>query len=504
MTIVNSFLNWYMKKRMHQIELFMKYPDEVQEEWFFSLINDATGTEWGKKYDYRSIENIQQFKERVPVQCYDSLKPYVEKMLAGEQNVLWPSEIKWFAKSSGTTNDRSKFIPVSEESLEECHFKGGKDMLAIYCNNRPDAKMFTGKSLVLGGSHQINQLSPDSFYGDLSAVIIKNLPFWAEMLRTPDMSIALMDNYEEKIEKMARATIEVNVTNIAGVPTWTIVLAKRILEITGKQNLMEVWPHLELYVHGAVNFEPYREQFRKLIPNDDMYYLETYNASEGFFGIQDQSDSSDLLLMLDYGIYYEFIPMEEVDKEFPNTLSLNEVELDKNYAIVISTNAGLWRYMIGDTVKFTSLNPYRVKITGRTKHFINAFGEEVIIDNAEKALNKACADTNSQIRDYTACPIYFKGDEAGAHEWIIEFEKKPKEFERFIDILDNTLREVNSDYDAKRFKDMALKRPKVHQAPDGTFYQWLKNKGKLGGQHKVPRLANERKYVDEILEILNS
>lgn len=503
MTIVNSFLNWYMKKRMHQIELFMKYPDEVQEEWFFSLINDATGTEWGKKYDYRSIENISQFKERFPVQSYDSLKPYIEKMLTGEQNILWPSEIKWFAKSSGTTNDRSKFIPVSEESLEECHFKGGKDMLAIYCNNRPDAKMFTGKSLVLGGSHQINQLSPDSFYGDLSAVIIKNLPFWAEMLRTPDMSIALMDNYEEKIEKMARATIDVNVTNIAGVPTWTIVLAKRILELTGKQNLMEVWPHLELYVHGAVNFEPYREQFKKLIPNDDMYYLETYNASEGFFGIQDQSDSSDLLLMLDYGIYYEFIPMEEVDNEYPNTLSLNEVELDKNYAIVISTNAGLWRYMIGDTVKFTSLNPYRVKITGRTKHFINAFGEEVIIDNAEKALNKACADTNSQIRDYTACPIYFKGDEAGAHEWIIEFEKKPKEFERFIDILDNTLREVNSDYDAKRFKDMALKRPKVHQAPDGTFYQWLKNKGKLGGQHKVPRLANERKYVDEILEILN-
>lgn len=489
---------------MHQIELFMKYPDEVQEEWFFSLINDAASTEWGKKYDYRSIESIHQFKERIPVQSYDSLKPYIEKMLAGEQNILWPSEIKWFAKSSGTTNDRSKFIPVSEESLEECHFKGGKDMLAMYCNNRPDAKMFTGKSLVLGGSHQINQLSPDSFYGDLSAVIIKNLPFWAEMLRTPDMSIALMDNYEEKIEKMAKATIEVNVTNIAGVPTWTIVLAKRILEITGKKNLLEVWPNLELYVHGAVNFEPYREMFKTLIPNQEMYYLETYNASEGFFGIQDQSDSSDLLLMLDYGIYYEFIPMDEIDHEYPNTISLNQVELEKNYAIVISTNAGLWRYMIGDTVKFTSLSPYRLKITGRTKHFINAFGEEVIIDNAEKALNKACADTNSQIRDYTACPIYFKGDDAGAHEWIIEFEKKPKEFERFIDILDNTLREVNSDYDAKRFKDMALKRPKVHLAPDGTFYKWLKNKGKLGGQHKVPRLANERKYVDEILEILNS
>lgn len=502
MTIVNSFLSWYMKKRMHQIELFMKYPDEVQEEWFASLVNDSMNTQWGKKYDYRTIENVNQFKERIPVQNYDSLKPYINQMLNGEQNVLWPSEIKWFAKSSGTTSDRSKFIPVSEESLEDCHFRGGKDMLAIYCNNMPNAQMFTGKSLVLGGSHQINQLSPDSFYGDLSAVIIKNLPFWAELLRTPNMEIALMDNYEEKIEKMAQATIDVNVTNIAGVPTWTIVLAKRILEITGKKNLLEVWPHLELYVHGAVNFEPYREQFKRLIPSDAMYYLETYNASEGFFGIQDQKDSNDLLLMLDYGVYYEFIPMEEVDKEYPNTVSLAEVELEKNYAMVISTNAGLWRYMIGDTIKFTSKYPYRLKITGRTKHFINAFGEEVIIDNAEKALSKACLETNALVKDYTACPIYFDKDEPGAHEWIIEFEKQPKEFERFIDILDNTLREVNSDYDAKRFKDMALKRPKVHIAPQGLFYDWLKAKGKLGGQHKVPRLANERVYVDELLKMM--
>jgi hypothetical protein len=504
MTIVNSFLNWIMKKRMHQIELFMKYPNEVQEEWLNTLINSAENTEWGKLYDYKSIENEHQFKERVPLQNYDTLKPFIEKMLKGEQNILWPSEIKWFAKSSGTTSDRSKFIPVSEESLEECHFKGGKDMLAIYCNNRPDAKMFTGKSLVLGGSHQINQLSPDSFYGDLSAVIIKNLPIWAEMMRTPDMSIALMDNYEEKIEKMARATMDVNVTNIAGVPTWTIVLAKRVLELTGKNNLMEVWPNLELYVHGAVNFEPYQEQFKMLIPNEQMYYLETYNASEGFFGIQDQSVDKDLLLMLDYGIYYEFLPMEHFDEENPKTLSLSEVELNKNYAIIISTNAGLWRYIIGDTVKFTSLDPYRIKITGRTKHFINAFGEEVIIDNAEKALTKACAETNAIIKDYTACPIYFQGNEAGGHEWIIEFEKKPNEFNRFVDILDNTLREVNSDYDAKRFKDMALRKPTVHIAPDNTFYKWLKHKGKLGGQHKVPRLANNRTYVDEILQIIQS
>ncbi|MFD1628558.1 GH3 auxin-responsive promoter family protein [Pseudopedobacter beijingensis] len=504
MTIVNSFLTWIMKKRMHQIELFMKYPDEVQEEWFHTLIHSAIGTEWGKKYEYRSIETIEQYRERVPIQTYETLKPYIEKMLKGEQNVLWPSEIKWFAKSSGTTSDRSKFIPVSQESLEECHFKGGKDMLAIYCNNQPEAKIFTGKSLVLGGSHQINQLSPDSFYGDLSAVLIKNIPIWAELMRTPDMSIALMDNYEEKIERMARVTMNENVTNIVGVPTWTIVLAKRVLELTGKSNLLEVWPNLELYIHGAVNFEPYQEQFASLVPNPSMYYLETYNASEGFFGIQDHSTEKDLLLMLDYGIYYEFIPMEEIDKEYPKALSLHEVELDKNYAIVISTNGGLWRYMIGDTVKFTSLNPHRIKITGRTKHFINAFGEEVIIDNAEKALTKACAETNALIQDYTACPIYFKGKDVGGHEWVIEFEKHPNEFDRFIDILDNTLREVNSDYDAKRFKDMALKRPTVHKAPQGTFYNWLKSKGKLGGQHKVPRLANERKYVEEILELMRA
>ncbi|MGV3545619.1 MAG: GH3 auxin-responsive promoter family protein, partial [Pedobacter sp.] len=411
-------------------------------------------------------------------------------------------EVKWFAKSSGTTSDRSKFIPVSEEALEECHFKGGKDMLSIYCNNRPNSQMFTGKGLVLGGSHQINQLCEDIHYGDLSAVLIKNLPVWAEYYRTPDMSIALMDNYEEKIDRMAEATIKENVTNISGVPTWTIVLAKKVMEITGTKNLLEVWPNLEAYFHGAVNFTPYRQQFKELIPSEEMYYLETYNASEGFFGIQDQSHSDELLLMLDYGIYYEFLPLEHIEDENPKTLSLDQVELNKNYAIIISTNGGLWRYMIGDTVHFTSLSPFRIKITGRTKHFINAFGEEVIIDNAENALTKACALTNAKIKDYTACPIYFSGEEAGGHEWIIEFEEQPTDFEKFIDVMDDTLREVNSDYDAKRFKDMALRRPKVHNAPKDTFYNWLKQKGKLGGQHKVPRLANNREYVDDILKLL--
>lgn len=502
MTIFNSVFTWFMKKRIHQIELFMKYPNEVQEEWFEQLISMAESTEWGRKYQYKSIDNLTQFKERVPIQNYDTLKPYIERMLKGEKNVLWPTEIRWFAKSSGTTSDRSKFIPVSEEALEECHFKGGKDVLTIYFNNQPNARMFTGKVLTLGGSHQVSQFNTDTSFGDLSAVIMKNLPLWAEFHRTPQLDIALLDNFEEKIEKIAMATKDVNVTSIGGVPTWNLVLFKRILEITGKKNMLEVWPNLEMYFHGAVNFGPYREQFKALIPSDDMYYLENYNASEGFFGIQDTRDPGDMLLMLDYGIFYEFLPLENLHQENPQTLTLDEVELDKNYALIISTNAGLWRYMIGDTIKFSSLLPYRIRVTGRTRHFINAFGEELIIDNAEQALEIACHQTGAIIREYTAAPVYFSGNECGAHEWIIEFEKKPAEFERFVDLLDETLRRINSDYDAKRFKDMALRRPIVRRAPEGTFFNWMKEKGKLGGQHKVPRLANDREYVDSILKVM--
>jgi hypothetical protein len=331
---------------------------------------------------------------------------------------------------------------------------------------------------------------------------MKNLPMWAEFHRTPHLDIALLENFEEKIEKIAHATKDVNVTSISGVPTWNLVLFKRILEITGKNNLLEVWPNLEMYFHGAVNFTPYREQFKKLIPNEEMYYLENYNASEGFFGIQDTKEPGDMLLMLDYGIFYEFLPLENLYDENPETLTLDEVELNKNYALIISTNAGLWRYMIGDTIKFSSLSPFRIQITGRTKHFINAFGEEVIIDNAERALEEACTQTGAIIREYTAAPVYFNGDECGAHEWIIEFEKKPAEFERFVDLLDETLRRINSDYDAKRFKDLALRRPIVRRAPDGTFFNWMREKGKLGGQHKVPRLANDREYVDGILKMM--
>ena len=502
MAIINSLLSWILKKRAHQIELFKKYPLEVQQEWLSKLIDTAKNSEWGKRYDYASIETAREYKQRVPLQDYESLKPYIERMMKGEQNVLWPSEIRWFAKSSGTTSDKSKFIPVSEEALEECHFKGGKDMLSVYYTNQPNSQMFAGKSLVLGGSHQVNPLNKESFYGDLSAVLTKNLPIWAEFHRTPSIDIALMDNWDEKIELMAQSTSQQNITSISGVPTWTIVLAKRILEITGKKNLLEVWPNLEVYFHGAVNFAPYREQFSRLIPDKNMYYLELYNASEGFFGIQDQTNIHEMLLMLDYGIYYEFLPIENIGEDNPKTLELSEVELNKNYALIISTNAGLWRYMIGDTIKFTNLHPFRIQITGRTRHFINAFGEELIIENAEKALLVACKQSNALVREYTAAPIYFSEKHNGGHEWLIEFEKDPDNLEKFIIDLDIELKKLNSDYEAKRFKDMALAFPTLNKVPEGTFYNWLKSKGKLGGQHKVPRLANDRKFLEEILEMI--
>jgi len=502
MAILNSIFTWIMKKRIHQIELFKKYPHEVQEEWFQSLISTAQATEWGKKFGYESILTPEIYKERVPLQDYNSLKPYIDRMLKGEQNILWPSEIKWFAKSSGTTSDRSKFIPVSKEALEDCHYQGGKDMLSVYCYNRPDARIMTGKTVVLGGSSQIININSNAYQGDLSSIIIRNLPFWAEYSRTPSMEVALNPNFEEKIENVAQITCKENVTNLSGVPTWNIVLAKRILEITGKSNLLEVWPNLEFYSHGGVSFRPYREQFKKLIPSDRMYYLENYNASEGYFALQDEPDSEDLLLMLDYGIYYEFLPVENLYDEFPRTLALHEVELNKNYALVISTNAGLWRYVVGDTIKFVNLSPYRIQITGRTKQYINTFGEELIVDNADQAVDFACGQTGAIVKDYTAGPVYFSEGKSGAHEWMIEFEKQPSDFKQFCEVLDSRLRELNSDYDAKRFKDLALGFPLIHNVPDGTFYKWMKERGKLGGQNKVPRLANERTYLDAIAKLL--
>lgn len=505
MEIINSIVTWVMKKRIHDIDLFRKYPHEVQNELFQNLISTAKGTEFGKKYGFGDMKSVETFQERVPVAAYEDLYPYIERVMKGEQNILWPSKIEWFAKSSGTTNARSKFIPVSPESLEDCHYKGGKDMLSLYVNNYPDTKLFTGKGLSIGGSHHPNEFNAKTSCGDVSAVIMQNLPIWAEAMRTPPLKVALMDKWEEKIEKMVEVTVPENVTSLSGVPTWTYVLLKRILEVTGKQNILEVWPNLELFTHGAVAFGPYRQLFRDIIPSDKMRYLEVYNASEGFFGIQDQRDTEDeMLLMLDYGVYYEFIPMEQFEEENPKTLTLDQVELGKNYAIVISTNAGLWRYKIGDTVRFTNLSPYRIKISGRTKHFINAFGEEVIVENAEAAIIKACEATGAIISNFTAAPVYMESGKRGGHEWLIEFEKEPDSLPRFTQVLDETLREVNSDYDAKRQNDIALQEPIVHAAPKGTFMNWLSKKGKLGGQHKVPRLSNSREYLEEILNLVES
>jgi len=492
-----------MKKRIHQIELFIKYPHDVQSELLNGLIQNAQNTEFGNTYCFSEIKNTETFRKRVPLHSYEQFFPYVERLMKGEQNILWPSEIRWFAKSSGTTNARSKFIPVSTEALDDCHFKGGKDMISIYINNNPESEMFSGKGLAIGGSHQINPFDPkaNSYYGDVSAVIMKNLPLWAQFVRTPSLEIALMDKWEEKIEKMARATSEINVSNIAGVPTWTVLLLQRILEITGKRKIAEVWPELEVFFHGAVSFTPYRQLFDSLI-GKRINYVETYNASEGFFGIQDRNESEDMLLMLDYGIFYEFIPLENDGEENPKTLSLSEVELNKVYAMVISTNAGLWRYRIGDTIRFTSISPYRVRISGRTKHFINAFGEEVIIENADKAITEACKATGAIIDNYTAGPRYLGAAQKGGHEWIVEFIRKPDDMERFVAILDQTLREINSDYDAKRYMDMALEKPILHSVKEGTFYDWMKKRGKLGGQNKVPRLSNDREYLDDILDML--
>ncbi|MBI4946833.1 MAG: GH3 auxin-responsive promoter family protein [Bacteroidetes bacterium] len=502
MPLLNSFASWLMTKRMHQIELFMKYPHEVQNEWFRKLMDSAKNTEWGKKFNYTSIETPEQFSARVPLQDYDSIKPYIERIRRGEQNILWPTDIKWFAKSSGTTNDKSKFIPVSEESLEECHYKGGKDMVAIYCNNYPTTEIFTGKSLALGGSHFIDTYDNyESYHGDVSAIIMQHLPLWAEFFRAPDLSIALISNFEEKLDKMAKATMTENVTSIAGVPSWMNVFLKYILEISRKKTIKEVWPNLEVYFHGGINFSPYEENFKHLLGNDTMRYFELYNASEGFFGLQDQKKSSDLLLMLDYGIYYEFIPCDNIDNKNEKTIQLREVKTEQNYAMVISTNGGLWRYQLGDTIKFTSVNPYRFKITGRTKHFLNSFGEEVIIDNTEKALKIACEKSNSIVKEYTVAPVFMEENKSGAHEWLIEFEKSPEDLNYFSEVLDNALKSLNSDYEAKRFNNFVLRAPIIRKIKEGTFYNWLRKKDKLGGQNKVPRLSNERKYVEEILSI---
>ena len=497
MAIINSFVIWRMKKRFHQIELFIKYPHEVQKDSLSTLLKTAEGTEWGKRYDFKSINSYETFKNRIQLQDYDSLKGDIARTKRGEKNILWPTDIKWFAQSSGTTSDKSKFIPVSEASLFDCHYKGGKDMLSIYCNWFENTQVFTGKTITMGGSSKINPHISGSYTGDLSAILIDNLPFWVTRQRSPGKDIVFLDNWEEKIEKMAERVINENITSISGVPSWTQVLFNKVLEKTKSSNLKEVWPNLELYMHGAVNFDPYRTTFKKYC--SDLNYLETYNASEGFFGLQFDKDVSDFLLMLDYGIFYEFIPIEEWDKQDPICITLNDVEIGKSYAIVITTNAGLWRYQLGDSIQFTSLSPFKIRIVGRTKHFINAFGEELIIDNADKALKIACEKTNAIISDYTAAPQYLKGNQNGCHEWAIEFIKAPFDINYFQVTLDNALKSINSDYEAKRFNDIILGLPKIHSLSKGTFYEWLKSKGKLGGQNKVPRLKNDRTVIEEIL-----
>lgn len=498
MAILNSIASWIMKKRMHQVELFMKYPHDVQNEWLLDLINQAKETEYGKKHGFKYINNYEQFKQTVPVNDYESLKPYIERTRRGEQNLLWNSEIKWFAKSSGTT-DKSKFIPVSKEFLDGCHYNGGRDMITFHCVNNDNTQLFTGKNLALGGSFKTDNFGDySSYHGDVSAIIIQNLPMWAEYFRAPAVDIALMDNWENKLEQMALTMANENVTSLAGVPSWMLVLIKRILEIKGVKTIKDVWPNLEVYFHGGVSFTPYKELFSQLFDNNNMCYMQLYSASEGFFGIQDERVSDEMLLMLDYGIYYEFIPVEELGNENPKMYNLSEVQKDKNYAMVISTNAGLWRYMIGDTVMFTNLSPYRFIVTGRTKQHINAFGEELMIHNAEHALKIACEKTKAYITDYTAGPI-FMNEHTGSHEWLIEFEKQPNNLDYFTKILDDTLKQANSDYEAKRFNDYILQSPKITVLPKGTFYNWLKANNKLGGQFKVPRLNNNRDVIEQVL-----
>ena len=487
--------------RRWQIEQWVLDPVAVQREVLQDLVTSAQYTEIGRKYNFSKLFSIKEFKKAVPIHEYDDLKPYIKRIMEGEENLLWNTPINWFAKSSGTTSDKSKFIPVSEESLQNNHYLGAKDVLTMYYHFHPESDLLTGKGLVIGGSHTINQVNAEVQYGDLSAVLLQNSPFWGHWIRTPELHIALLDEWENKIEQLAETTIKENVTSISGVPTWTLVLLKRILGITGKKNILDVWPSLELYIHGGVSFTPYREQFTKII-GGNINYLEMYNASEGFFAAQDYPGEDGMLLFTNHGIFMEFMPVEEYGKPDSQTIGLKDVEIGKNYALVISTNGGLWRYLLGDTIQFTHLGPYRIKVSGRLKHFINAFGEEIIVENADRAIVMAANKSDAVVNDYTAAPVYFGDHSNGAHEWLVEFEKEPVQMALFTEELDRALKELNSDYEAKRYKDIALRPPSVRSVPKGLFIRWLRKKGKLGGQHKVPRLANNRQYIDELLQML--
>jgi len=501
MPILNSIASWLMKKRMHQIELFIKYPVDVQQEWLYSLLTDAAETEFGKAHGFSDIRNYNEFKNKVPLNNYETLKPYIERMRRGEQNLLWHSDIKWFAKSSGTT-DKSKFLPVSQESLDGCHYNAGRDMITLHCYNNPETQLFTGKNLALGGSFKEDHFeNHNSYHGDVSAIIIQNLPMWADFFRAPEISIALMDEWESKLERMAVSMMDENVTSLAGVPSWMLVLLKRILEKKSARSIHEVWPNLEVYFHGGVSFAPYKEQFVKLFDSSRVNFLQLYNASEGFFGIQDQLKSDELLLMLDYGIFYEFLDMRDfVNGDLNKVINLENAQPGVDYAMIITTNAGLWRYELGDVIQFTSTNPYRFKISGRTKQHINVFGEELMVHNADVAIAVASEKTHAMVRDYTVAPI-FMGNNSGSHEWLIEFEKEPNNFEFFNSVLDDTLKKQNSDYEAKRYNNFVLHFPHIKKMPKNSFYNWLKANNKMGGQFKIPRLSNDRKILEEILAV---
>ena len=500
MKLLSPAISRLARLRLWQIDNWMSQPVSAQREVLQELVTAAQYTEFGRKYGFSDLFNIRSFKQTVPVQEYDEVKPFITRMMEGEDGLIWNTPVHWFAKSSGTTSDKSKFIPVSEDILQDNHYQGAKDVLTMYYNFNPFSDLLTGKGLVVGGSHQVNQVNATVSFGDLSAVLLQNSPFWGHWLRTPELSIALLDEWETKIEQLALNTIPENVTSISGVPTWTLVLFKRILELTGKSCMKEVWPNLELYIHGGVSFVPYREQFARLI-GADINYLEMYNASEGFFAAQDSPDADGMLLFTEHGIFYEFMELSEYGKPFPETIGLNKVQLNRNYAMIITTSGGLWRYVVGDTVQFTTLAPYRIRVSGRLKHYMNAFGEEVIVDNSDKAICIACERSGAIVNDYTAAPVYFSDHHNGAHEWLIEFEKAPADLRLFTYELDTALKNLNSDYEAKRHRDIALKMPLVHAIPKGVFTEWLRRKGKLGGQHKVPRLSNERTLLEEIFSI---
>ena len=498
---VTPFINrLYFARRAKAIENYKGHAEELQMQVLRYLLIAASNTEWGKEHRYADIHSYEDFAARVGINTYEELKGYIQRMRQGEKNVLWRGKVNWYAKSSGTTNDKSKFIPVSKEGLKNVHYLGGTDCVASYLKINPKSKLFSGKSLILGGSHAPNLNTPNSLVGDLSAILIENVPSLVNLTRIPPKEIALLSDFEEKRDKIARFAQDKNVTNISGVPSWMLSVLKRMMELTGKDRLDEIWPNLEVFFHGGVAFTPYREQYKNIITLAGMHYMETYNASEGFFGIQTDLNDPAMQLMIDYGVFYEFIPMSEYGQDKPTVLPLWKVQPGVNYAMVISTSCGLWRYLIGDTVKFTQTDPYKFIITGRTKHFINAFGEELIVDNAEKGLEQACIATGAQVKDYTAAPIFMDAEAKCRHQWLVEFAKSPKDINEFATILDRSLQAINSDYEAKRYKDITLQPLELIEAKPGLFDEWLKSKGKLGGQHKIPRLSNSREYIEELIE----